>query len=157
MPEVFHAAIVIVVHAVLIGIGLRLIIIDARTHRLPNRIVLPVGACLLALVGIEALAAGDASALVRALAGLVILGGFYAVLNLAGGGVGGGDVKLAAVIGLVLAWHGWQALIVGAAAAFVLGAVYALGLMALRRAHRSTRIAFGPWMIVGAVVGIAVG
>ncbi|WP_406245674.1 prepilin peptidase [Microbacterium sp. M] len=157
MPEVLHAAIVIVVHAVLIGIGLRLIIIDARTHRLPNRIVLPVGACLLVLVGIEALAAGDASALVRALAGLVILGGFYAVLNLAGGGVGGGDVKLAAVIGLVLAWHGWQALIVGAAAAFVLGAVYALGLMALRRAHRSTRIAFGPWMIVGAVVGIAVG
>lgn len=157
MPEVLHAAIVIAVHVGLVGIGIWLIVIDARTHRLPNRIVLPVGAGLLGLVGIEALAAGDASALVRALAGLVILGGFYAVLNLAGGGVGGGDVKLAAVIGLVLAWHGWQTLIIGAAAAFVLGAVYALGLMALRRAHRSTRIAFGPWMIVGAVVGIAVG
>ncbi len=152
-----HTAIVIAVHAVLIGIGIWLIIIDARTHRLPNRIVLPVGAVLLALVGIEALAAGEPESLVRAVAGGLILGGFYAVLNLAGGGVGGGDVKLAAVIGLVLAWHGWQVLIVGAAAAFVLGAVYALVLMAMRRANRSTRIAFGPWMIVGAVLGIVVG
>ncbi|MGF6824395.1 leader peptidase (prepilin peptidase)/N-methyltransferase [Microbacterium sp. ZKA21] len=157
MPELLRTAIVIAVHAGLIGIGIWLIVIDARTHRLPNRIVLPVGAALLALVGIEALAAGDVSVLVRTLAGGAILGGFYAALFLAGGGVGGGDVKLAAVIGLVLAWHGWQALIVGAAAAFVLGAVYALALMALRRAQRSTRIAFGPWMIVGAVLGIAAG
>ncbi|WP_460794832.1 prepilin peptidase [Microbacterium sp. GXF0217] len=157
MPQMLHTAIVIAVHAVLIGIGIWLIIIDARTHRLPNRIVLPVGAVLLALVGIEALAAGEPESLVRAVAGGLILGGFYAVLNLAGGGVGGGDVKLAAVIGLVLAWHGWQVLIVGAAAAFVLGAVYALVLMAMRRANRSTRIAFGPWMIVGAVLGIVVG
>ncbi|MFB7252181.1 prepilin peptidase [Microbacterium sp. NPDC056234] len=157
MPELLHVAIIIAVHAALVGIGAWLIVIDARTHRLPNRIVLPMGASLLVLVGIEALAAGDASALIRGLAGLVILGGFYAVLHIAGGGVGGGDVKLAAVIGIILGWHGWQPLIIGAAAAFVLGAVYALGLMALRRAQRSTRIAFGPWMIVGAVVGIAMG
>jgi leader peptidase (prepilin peptidase)/N-methyltransferase len=44
--------------------------------------------------------------------------------------MGGGDVKLAAVIGL------------------------ALGLMALRRADRNTRIAFGPWMIIGALLGV---
>ncbi|UYO95952.1 A24 family peptidase [Microbacterium sp. M28] len=157
MPDLLHIAIVIAVHVALIGIGLRLIVIDARTHRLPNRIVLPVGAALLVLVGIEALVTADAAALLRALAGLVILGGFYAVMHLAGGGVGGGDVKLAAVIGIVLGWHGWQALIIGAAAAFVFGAVYVLGLMALRRAHRGTRVAFGPWMIVGAVVGIAMG
>ena len=36
----------------------------------------------------------------------------------------------------------------------VLGALFALGLMALRRADRTTRIAFGPWMIVGAVFGM---
>ena len=157
MPDLLHIAIVVAVHVVLIGIGLRLIVIDARTHRLPNRIVLPVGAALLVLVGIEALVTADAAALLRALAGLVILGGFYAVMHLAGGGVGGGDVKLAAVIGIVLGWPGWQALLIGAAAAFVFGAVYVLGLMALRRAHRGTRVAFGPWMIVGAVVGIAMG
>ncbi|MBO0979750.1 prepilin peptidase, partial [Microbacterium sp. SD291] len=49
------------------------------------------------------------------------------------------------------------ALAVGAASAFVLGALYSLVLMLLRRADGSTRIAFGPWMIAGALLGIAVG
>ena len=151
-----HDALVVVAHAGLIGVGIWLIVVDARTHRLPNRIVLPTGGALLVLVGIEALVTGEASVLLRSLAGLVILGGVYAVMHLAGGGVGGGDVKLAAVIGLVLAWHGWQTLLIGAAAAFVLGALYVLVLMTLRRAQRSTRIAFGPWMIVGAALGVAV-
>ncbi|MBT2476341.1 prepilin peptidase, partial [Microbacterium sp. ISL-103] len=87
--------------------------------------------------------------------GLLILGGFYALLRqISRDGMGGGDVKLAAVIGLILGWHSWQALAVGAASAFVLAALYAMVLMALRRADGSTRIAFGPWMIVGALLGI---
>jgi leader peptidase (prepilin peptidase)/N-methyltransferase len=97
-------------------------------------------------------------ALIGALAGMLILGGFYVVLRaMSRDGIGGGDVKLAALIGLVLGWHGWQVLIIGAASAFVLGALYALALMAVKRANRSTRIAFGPWMIIGAVLGIAIG
>lgn len=66
-------------------------------------------------------------------------------------------MKLAAVIGLVLGWHGWQSLMIGAAAAFVLGALYALVLILLRRADGATRIAFGPWMIAGALLGVAFG
>ena len=42
------------------------------------------------------------------------------------------------------------------AAAFVLAALYALVLIALRRADGSTRIAFGPWMVAGAIIGVAV-
>ncbi|UJP10729.1 A24 family peptidase [Microbacterium sp. KUDC0406] len=153
-----HAIIAVLVHIALAGVGAWLLIIDARTHRLPNRIVLPTLGALLVLVGVEALIAGDAARLVRALLGMLLLAGFYAVMRLASRqGIGGGDVKLAAVIGLVLGWHGWQTLAIGAASAFVLGALYALVLMALRRADRSTRIAFGPWMIIGAVLGIAVG
>lgn len=153
-----HAVLVVIVHVALLAIGAWLIVIDARTHRLPNRIVLPTLGALLALILIEAVITGEWWTLIRAAAGMLILGGFYAVLrSMSGGGVGGGDVKLAAAIGLVLGWHGWQALAVGAAAAFVLGAVFALTLMAFRRANRSTRIAFGPWMIIGAVLGIAAG
>lgn len=153
-----HDLIAALVHVALAGIGAWLLVIDARTHRLPNRIVLPTLGALLVLVGLEALVAGDAARLVRSLLGMLLLAGFYAVMRLASRrGVGGGDVKLAAVIGLVLGWHGWQALVIGAASAFVLGALYALALMALRRADRSTRIAFGPWMIIGAVLGIAIG
>lgn len=159
MPSISpYEVAVVVAHAALAGIGIWLLVIDARTHRLPNRIVLPTLAASLALAGVDALATRSSGALIGALAGMLILGGFYAVLRgMSRGGIGGGDVKLAALIGLVLGWHGWQVLALGAASAFVLGAFYALALMAFRRANRSTRIAFGPWMIVGAVLGIAIG
>ncbi|MBN7792128.1 prepilin peptidase [Microbacterium esteraromaticum] len=150
-----HSIAVIAVHLALAGIGAWLIVIDARTHRLPNRIVLPTLGALVLLAIIEALATGDGERLVRALLGGLALGAFYAVMHLISRqGMGGGDVKLAAVIGLVLAWHGWQVLVLGAAAAFLLGALYAIVLMLLRRANRHTRIAFGPWMIIGAVLAI---
>lgn len=150
-------ALIGLVHLALIGIGGWLMLIDARTHRLPNRIVLPTLGGLLALAIVDALVTGDRAPSIRAVLGMLILGGFYALLRLLSrAGMGGGDVKLAAVIGLVLAWHGWTALAVGAAAAFVLGALYALTLMALGRADRSTRIAFGPWMIIGAMLGVVV-
>lgn len=148
--------IVVLAHLALLGIGAWLIVIDIGTHRLPDRIVLPAlaGTLLLALAG--ALFADLGDALLGALWGMVLLGGFYALLRaVSRGGMGGGDVKLSALIGLVLGWHGWQTLIVGAAAAFVLGAGYALGLILLRRATGSTHIAFGPWMIIGGVLGVA--
>jgi len=151
-----HEVTVVLVHIGLVGIGVWLLVIDARTHRLPNRIVLPTLAAVLAFVGIDALVTGQSGSMIGAVLGMLVLGGIYAVLRATSrGGIGGGDVKLAVVIGLVLGWHGWQALAVGAASAFVLGALYALALMATRRANRSTRIAFGPWMIIGAVLGVA--
>lgn len=152
-----HAAAVLIVHLVLAAVGLWLIVIDARTHRLPNRIVLPTLGALIVLVIVEALVTADAERMLRALLGGLLLGAFYAVMHLASRqGMGGGDVKLAAVIGLVLAWHGWWTLLLGAAAAFLLGALFALVLMLLRKANGSTRIAFGPWMILGAALAISV-
>jgi len=149
---------VLIVHLALAVVGLCLIVIDARTHRLPNRIVLPTLGSLILLVMVEALATADVERLVRSLLGALALCAFYAVLRLASKqGMGGGDVKLAAVIGLVLAWHGWSTLLIGATAAFLLGALHALVLMALRRATRHTRIAFGPWMIIAAALAVGIG
>jgi leader peptidase (prepilin peptidase)/N-methyltransferase len=151
-------ALLALVHVALVGVGGWLVVVDARTHRLPNRIVLPTLACLVVLAGIDALGTGQSRDLVRAVLGMLILGGFYAVLRgISRAGMGGGDVKLAAVIGLVLGWHGWTSLAIGAASAFVLGALYALVLILLRRADGATRIAFGPWMIAGALLGIILG
>lgn len=150
-----RTVIIVIVHVALFAVGCRLVVIDIRTHRLPDRIVLPTLGILVILVAVDAAVAAESGATVRALLGMLILGGFYAVLRvLSRQGIGGGDVKLAAVIGLTLAWHGWQALAVGAASAFVVGALYAMGLMVLRRADGATRIAFGPWMILGALLGI---
>jgi leader peptidase (prepilin peptidase)/N-methyltransferase len=73
------------------------------------------------------------------------------------GGMGFGDVKLAGVLGLFLAWLGWGELLVGAFAAFVLGGVFSIILLAFRRAGRKSGIPFGPWMLAGAWVGIFLG
>jgi len=151
-----HAVLVIIAHALLLVVGLWLLVIDARTHRLPHVIVLPTLAASLLAVILEALLLHDATRLLRALAGMALMGGFYLVLRLISrGGMGGGDVKLAAVLGVVLGWHGWSPLAVGIAATFLLAALYALTLMALRRATGATRIALGPWMILGAILAIA--
>lgn len=151
-----RTALVVVAHICLVGIGAWLLVIDIRTHRLPNRIVLPALVAVSLLAVLDAAMTGHSAALIRALWGLLILGGFYAVLRVTSrSGMGGGDVKLAALIGAVLGWHSWTALAVGAASAFVLAALYALVLILLRRATGSTRIAFGPWMIIGAVLGVA--
>lgn len=152
-----YGVLVVLAHLALAIIGIRLIVIDARTHRLPNRIVLPTLAAVVLLAVIDGLATGDTGRMLRALLGGLALGGFYALMRvLSRQGVGGGDVKLAAVIGVVLGWHSWMTLAIGALAAFMLGALYALALMALRKANRSTRIAFGPWMIVGAALAIVI-
>lgn len=151
-----HLALVIAAHLALVAIGVWLAVIDAREHRLPNRIVLPTLVASLSLVGVEALVLASGERAVRALLGMLILGGFYLLLGIGSrGGIGGGDVKLAALLGVVLGWHGWQALALGTIVAFVLASLYAIVLMSSRRATSKTRIAFGPWMLLGASLAIA--
>jgi leader peptidase (prepilin peptidase)/N-methyltransferase len=71
--------------------------------------------------------------------------------------MGLGDVKLAGVLGLFLGFLGWAELVVGAFAGFVLGGLFAIGLLLSRRAGRTSGIPFGPWMVAGAWVGIVGG
>ncbi|WP_343234352.1 prepilin peptidase [Microbacterium salsuginis] len=140
------------------AISIVLTLIDLDTHRLPNAIVLPsylVGGILLSTAS---WLSGDAAALLRGAIGMVALYVFYFVLRLVRpGGMGGGDVKLAGVIGLHLGYVGWGALVVGAFGAFLLGGVFGVALILLRRAGRKTAIPFGPWMLAGAWMGIFAG
>ena len=139
-------------------ISVVLSVIDLRTHRLPDRIVLPAYAVAGALLASAALLTQDWSALVRAAVGMIAMYAFYFVLRvLRPGGMGGGDVKLAGVIGIYLGFIGWGALAVGAFAAFVYGGVFGIALMLSRRAGRTTAIPFGPWMILGAWTGVFAG
>jgi leader peptidase (prepilin peptidase)/N-methyltransferase len=63
-------------------------------------------------------------------------------------------VKLAGLLGLVLGWLGWGPVIVSVLAAFVIGGLTALALLLTGRANRSSHIAFGPSMILGAWVAL---
>lgn len=142
----------------LAGISVSLALIDIDTHKLPNTIVLPsylVGGVLLATAGILY---GDLDALIRSAVGMVALWVVYFLLAmLYPGGMGFGDVKLAGVLGLYLGFVGWGALLVGAFAAFFFGGIFSLILLAMKRVGRKSGIPFGPWMLVGAWVGVFAG
>ncbi|WP_296195009.1 A24 family peptidase [uncultured Microbacterium sp.] len=141
-----------------VAISIALTLIDLDTHRLPNAIVLPGYIVTLVLLGTAAVLSGDYAALLRAAIGGAALWAFYFVIRLvAPRGMGGGDVKLAGLVGAYSAWIGWGALAVAAFGAFVVGGVVGIALIALRRATRRTAIPFGPWMIVGAWIGITSG
>jgi len=144
--------------AYLAAIGVALALIDLDTHRLPNAIVLPSYPVLAALLLLASWGARDWPALLRAAIGGVALWVAYFAMALAyPSGMGFGDVKLAGLLGAALAWLGWGAFAVGSFGAFLLGGVFSIGLVVAGRAGRKTGIPFGPWMILGAAVGIAVG
>lgn len=137
------------------SISVALALIDLDTHTLPDRIVLPAYPVAAVLLTAAALLAGEPERLLVALIGGVSMFGVYLLMALAyPGGMGLGDVKLAGVLGLYLGWLGWDALAVGAFAAFLLGGLFSLVLMVTRRATLRSGIPFGPWMIAGAWVGI---
>lgn len=149
---------VILAFLYLVAISIALTLIDLDTHRLPNAIVLPSYIVAAALFALACLLGADWGSLLRAAIAGAALFAFYFVLRLIRpAGMGGGDVKLAGVVGIYLGWLGWGSLVVGAFAAFVLGGIFGLALIALRRAGRRTAIPFGPWMIAGAWVGIVAG
>lgn len=135
--------------------GAFLAVVDARTHRLPDVIVLPAWLAALALLAVAALVDGDGPALVRAFAGGALGFGAYAALRLAyPPGIGFGDVKLAGLLGTPLAWLGWGELVVGLVLPFLLGGSWAVGLLVLRRVRRDTAV---PFMVLGAGVSAAIG
>jgi leader peptidase (prepilin peptidase)/N-methyltransferase len=142
----------------LAGVTVALAVIDLEHHRLPNAIVLPSYAVGGALLAASSILVGDWSAIVRAAIGLASLFAFYLIAALSyPGGMGFGDVKLAGVLGLYLAWLGWGEFAVGAFAAFLLGGVFAVVLLVTRRVQRTGGIPFGPWMLAGAWVGVFAG
>lgn len=157
-PLVGAAVFVLLAYLYFAAISIALALIDLDTRRLPNTIVLPayvVGAVLLA---VAAILSGDYPALLRAAVGGLILGFAYLLMAvISPGGMGFGDVKLAGVLGIFLGWIGWGALVVGSIAAFLLGGIFGIILILARRGGRKTAIPFGPWMLVGAWIGIVAG
>jgi leader peptidase (prepilin peptidase)/N-methyltransferase len=123
---------------------------DLERRVIPNAILL-VGS----LIGLAIVAATDPASLPERLAAAAGAGGFLLLFALVyPRGMGMGDVKLAAVMGLFLGVSVVPALFVG----IVLGALVGLGLM-LRNgaAARKHAVPFGPFLAIGGVVGLLAG
>jgi leader peptidase (prepilin peptidase)/N-methyltransferase len=141
----------------LAGVSVALALIDLDTHTLPNAIVYPSYVVGIVLLVASGLIAGESGAMLTAGVGMGGLFLLYLVIALVSpGGMGFGDVKLAGVLGLYLGFLGVGPLVIGAFAAFVLGGLYGVVLLVVKRGARSG-IAFGPWMLAGAWVGVFFG
>ena len=142
----------------LAAISIALAVIDVDHHRLPNAIVLPSYPVAGALLALPAVANGTYGPMLRAALAGFALYAFFAVLWIVyPAGMGFGDVKLAGVLGMYLGWWGWSEVVVGAFLSFVLGGVVGLALLLTRRGTRKSEIPFGPYMLAGTWIGLAVG
>lgn len=125
---------------------------DLREHRLPNR-----WTGRLALGGVVAMGGGAVLGGLWSVVASCLLGGLgYALAMLAlhvltRGGLGLGDVKLAAGLGLYCGVAGLAAVLAAAVLAVLLGGVVAVVLVLARRADRHTALPFGPAMVAGAL------
>lgn len=152
------AMLVVVAYLYLASISIALALIDLDTRRLPNAIVLPSYVVLAVLFTAACLFGAPWQNLLRAaIAGAVLFAFYWLLRAIRPGGMGGGDVKLAGVLGAALGWIGWGSVVVGAFAAFLIGGVVGIALMLSRRATRKSAIPFGPFMLIGAWIGIAWG
>jgi leader peptidase (prepilin peptidase)/N-methyltransferase len=128
--------------------GVVLAAVDLAAHRLPDRVTYPAAAVCAAAFVADGAVTGSWHAVVRAVAALVWLA--------VPAGLGLGDVKLLALLGLVLGWAGWGVLLAGVFLGLVAGSVVSLALIALRRANWRTAVPFAPPLLAGAVLALAI-
>lgn len=122
---------------------------DIEEHLLPNRLMYPSLLIALALVQLW-----PGHSFLWTVAGGGAGFGIMFILYLLLPGFGFGDVKLAALIGLIL---GWPAVLFGLFLGVFLGGLGALFLLVSRRAGLHTAIAYGPYLAAGAIIEMLIG
>jgi len=146
----FGATAELLAFSVLALFGTRLAVIDLKELRLPTTLIMPLYPATLGLLGLAAAANESYLDLLRAVLGMVVLPAAYlAVAVISRGGIGGGDIRLAGPVGLVLAWQSWTAVAAGTVIAFLYANIAALVILANGRAIRHTQVPFGPAMLAG--------
>ena len=125
-------------------------LIDLRHRIIPNRLTYPALLLFPVVLGVAWISGGAVDPL-RGLVGLLLYGGVLFLVAIVSRGMGMGDVKLAALIGLVLGSLGLRYVGVAAGAAIVLGGVGGLVALAMGRSRKSA-IPFGPYLATGTIV-----
>lgn len=138
---------------------------DSKHQVLPNVLTLPaIGLALLMIVAqlvlnqtapevqLTLLSGDPVSYLIGGLVG----GGFFLLMSLVSGGrwIGGGDIKLGLLIGLLV---GWPYIILALILAYLIGSIYAIFLLAAKHAKADTMLAFGPMLVIGFFITAAYG
>lgn len=123
--------------------------IDLKHYIIPNVVVFPVAA-----IGLGSMIIIWPNRWLELLAaGLISAAFFFVVAMIKPGGMGMGDVKMAAMLGFFLGRAITVALFLG----FFLGAAIGVGLIFAGRKGRKSQIPFGPFLAVGALVALFFG
>jgi leader peptidase (prepilin peptidase) / N-methyltransferase len=139
------------------AMAVALTVIDLDCYRLPNAIVLPSYPVLAVLLVVGAAWQRDYSVVIRAIIGcLALFGGYFAISAIYPEGMGFGDVKLAGLIGGMLACLSYSALLIGAFGAFVLGGIAGIAVILSAKGNRKTALPFGPFMLSAAILALFV-
>jgi leader peptidase (prepilin peptidase)/N-methyltransferase len=132
--------------------------VDLDSHRLPDRVTYPAAVICAAALLVDAAVLGSWPDLVRAAAAAAAAFAVgYGAAAISPAALGFGDVKLLGLLGLILGWFGWGALLAGVFLGLLTGAVVSLALLATRRAGWRTALPFGPPLMAGAVLALALG
>ena len=138
-------------------------IIDLEHRIIPNRLTLRLPAVLLVVLVLPAAVEGEWWPLGRAvILGVVIpavMLGLSELFRLLRGkqGIGMGDIKFAVSIGLIVGFLGGWYVVVFAYATIISAMVIVVALMLARLANLATRIPFGPYLAIGALVAVLAG
>ncbi|HEY7518960.1 MAG TPA: A24 family peptidase [Methylomirabilota bacterium] len=136
-----------VVAAIFLAALVAITVIDLRHQIIPDALTLPG-----VVVGLVASLATNRLSWVESLGGMLLGAGlFVAVIVLSRGGMGGGDLKLGAMLGAFL---GWKPLLVALFLAVMLGGICAVALLASGKLARKDAIPFGPFLALGGVVAL---
>ncbi|CAI9406134.1 prepilin peptidase [Nocardioides sp. T2.26MG-1] len=144
----------------LVPVGVALAAVDLRTHLLPTVVVWPTFLVTAVLVLLSGLLEADRDALVGAGLGVVVVFGlFYLLWWIHPAGMGFGDVRLSAVLGLALGYLGWAEVLIGVYGAFLAFSVPGLLVALVRRNRAVLKVAypFGPFLLAGALAGVVLG
>lgn len=128
-----------------------LAVYDLRWYRLPDRVLLPLILPALALATLSYGAGGSSMAILGPIVAAIIFGGTFFLMAFVSRGrwMGGGDIKLAFVMGLLL---GLQKTALAMLLAFWMAALVGVTLIVLRQKKRQDHIPFGPFLIAGTMV-----
>ena len=133
-------------------------LIDITTHRLTRSVTMRAASIGGPLLSIAAIANNHPGKIgVMALSFTATLLTFMTLSFASRRGIGAGDVRLAAVLAMFLGYLGATYVFRGLALGFMLGGVVALLLLVGRKATRNTRIAFGPYICIGAMAVVLFG
>ena len=136
--------------------GTPLTVIDYEHHRLPNRLVYPAAVGAFALLALAAAIDDDWPDYLRAIEGAAVAYVALFILKfISPRSFGWGDVRLGGVLGAYLGYLDWIAVYYGLFGGFLLGSIVAIALMASRRATMKSALAFGPMLLLGALIVLA--